>query len=65
MEQIPASSSSWEKVKLEHIFLTARFKKLKPVAALVWVSLLFTTFLTFDAHPGGFSVPDNFCVGFP
>lgn len=65
MEQIPVSSSSWEKRKLEHIFLTVRFKKLnKPMAALVRVSLLFTTFLTFDDHPGGFSVPDNFCVAF-
>ena len=33
MEQIPVSSSSWEKRKLEHIFLTVRFKKLnKPMA---------------------------------
>ena len=34
------------------------------MAALVRVSLLFTTFLTFDDHPGGFSVPYNFCVAF-
>ena len=64
MEQIPVPSSSWEKGKLDHIFFTVRFKKLKPMAALVRVSLLFTTFLTFDVYPGGFSVPDNFCVAF-
>ena len=64
MEQIPVSSSSWEKGKLEHIFLTVRFKKLKPMAAPLRVSLLFATFFTFEVYPEGFSVPDNFCVAF-
>lgn len=31
-ELIPVSSSPWEKRKLEHIFLTVRLKKFKPVA---------------------------------
>ena len=34
------------------------------MAALARVSFLFTTVLTFDVHPGSFSVPDNFCVAF-
>ena len=33
-ELITVSSSSREKGKLEHIFLTVRFKKLKSMAAL-------------------------------
>ena len=32
MGLVPVSSSSWEKGKFEHVFLTVSFKKLKPMA---------------------------------